>query len=69
MQINITKYISQQRIIYTPTRFDIFMSSSGSLHLRLAKLDKFSKLQLLKIQFHKTKMFQIMLRKFLGYGC
>jgi len=69
MQINIIKYTSQQRIIYTPTRFDIFMSSSGSLHMRLAKLHKFSKLQLLKIQFHKTKMFHIKLRKFLGYGC
>jgi len=32
------KCVSQLRIIYTPTCFDIFMSSSGSLHVRLAKL-------------------------------
>jgi hypothetical protein len=49
--------------------FDIFMSSSGSLHLRLDKLHKVSKLQLLKIEFLKAKMFHIKLHKFLGYGC
>jgi hypothetical protein len=67
-QLISVKYISQQSIIYTPTRFDIFMSSSGNLHLRFAKLHKFYKLQLLKLQFHKTKMFHIKLHKFLGYG-
>jgi hypothetical protein len=41
------KSIPQQCIIHTATCFDIFMSSSGSLQLRLAKSHKFSKLQLL----------------------
>ena len=45
------------------------MLSSGSLHLRLAKLHKFSKLQLLNIHFHKTKMFHVKLHKFLSYDC
>ena len=36
--------------MYTPTGFDTFMPSSGNLHLRLDKEQKFSKLQLLKIQ-------------------
>jgi len=35
------KFISQQRTIYTATCFDIFVSSSESLYLRLAKLHKF----------------------------
>jgi hypothetical protein len=46
---------------YTSTCFDIFMSSSGSLNLRLAKVHKFPKFQLLKL-FHKIKMFRIKLR-------
>jgi len=49
--------------MYTPRFFDIFVSSSGSLHLRLAKLPKFSKLQLSKIQFYKIKMFDIKSRQ------
>jgi hypothetical protein len=50
-------------MICTATYFDIFMSLSGGLQVRLAKLDKFSKLQLLKIQFHEIKMFHIKLNK------
>ena len=56
-------------MIYTPTCFDILMSLSVSLHVRLARLHKFSKMQLLKIQFHKTKMFHIKFYKSLDYGC
>ena len=61
-------YVSQQCISYTPTCFDIFVSSSGSSHLCLARLHNFSKLQLLKIQFQKIKMFHIKSHKFLDYG-
>jgi hypothetical protein len=56
-------------MIYTATCFDILLSSSGSLNVRLAKLNKFFKLQLLKIQFRKIKMFHIKLKNFLEYGC
>ena len=41
-------------IIYTPTCFDISLSLSGSFNLCLARLHKFLKLKLLRLEFHKT---------------
>jgi hypothetical protein len=49
-------------LVIKKKRFGIFMSSSGSLDLHLAKLRKFSKLQLLKTQFQKIKIFHIKLQ-------
>ena len=45
------------------------MSPPGGLRLYLAKLHKFSNLQMLQIRFHKIKIFHIKSRKFLDYGC
>jgi hypothetical protein len=40
-------------IIYIPTCFDLLCHHQGVLYLCLAKLDRFLKLKLLKLQFHK----------------
>ena len=52
--------------MHTPKFFDIFVSSSGSLHLRLTKLRKFSKLQLVvkHLNFIKLYFLQLQFRKF-----
>jgi hypothetical protein len=51
------KNISQQPIIYTPTCFDIFLSSSGSLHLRLLSYTGFPNCSCWKNIFTKLRCF------------